>query len=142
VSGKIITDLGGLKMTEKNDEKNGEKKDEKRDKKGQFKKGHSGGPGRGKKKPLKPVTFEEIEGWLQDDLKNRDPKIRHSATKLLMTLRDKIEKQSQGNVSAIPPEVMQFMDRKADDVTEDPDIITVNPKPKPSNDKGLQGDGD
>ena len=49
---------------------------------------------------------------------------------------------TQVNVSQIPPEVLQFMDRKADDVTDDPDIITVTPEPGPSNDKGLQGEGD
>jgi hypothetical protein len=52
-----------------------------------FQKGGAPGPGRGKKKPLKPITLEEIEQRLQSDLAHKDPKIRHAATKLLLVLK-------------------------------------------------------
>ena len=49
---------------------------------------------------------------------------------------------TQVNVSQVPPEVMQFMSNKAQQVTQHADIVTVTPELEPSNDKGLQGDGD
>ena len=99
-----------------------------------FVKGGAPGPGRGNKKPSKRVTFEEIEGWLQDDLKNRDPKIRHSATKLLMILRDKMEKQNQGNVNVIPPIVLELLNAKADQITAMPEGFEIIEPDDPGDD--------
>jgi hypothetical protein len=68
-----------------------EKKDDKRDEKGRFEKGYSGGPGRGRKrKSARSVSLEEIEGYLLPDLKSRDPKVRHPATRLLIALKNKM----------------------------------------------------
>ena len=64
--------------------------DEKRDEKGRFKRGYIGGPGRGKRKPSKPMTFEDIELLLQSDFKDSDPKVRHTATRLLIALKNKM----------------------------------------------------
>ena len=63
--------------------------DEKRDKKGRFKKGYSGGPGRGNRN-LKPLTYEDIELLLQSDLRDSDPKVRHTATRLLIAIKNKM----------------------------------------------------
>ena len=64
-----------------------------------FKTGDSPGPGRGHKKPVKPLTIEQIELALQLDLKSKDPKIRHPATRLLLQLK-KQQAQADARLSA------------------------------------------
>jgi len=93
------------------EEKNGEKRGEKRDEKGQFKKGHSGGPGRGFKNPSKPLTYEDIELLLQSDLKDSDPKVRHTATRLLIALKHKMPDPDDQPV--LSPEVYKLLTSRA-----------------------------
>jgi hypothetical protein len=71
------------------DEINGDKKDEQRDDKGRFKKGHNGGPGRGRREPSKFLSYEDIELFLQPDLKDSDPGVRHRAVRLLIAIKNK-----------------------------------------------------
>jgi hypothetical protein len=77
--------------------KKGAKKDSGRDEKGRFKPGYSGGPGRGNRN-LKPLTYEDIELLLQSDLKDSDPKVRHTATRLLIALKNKMPDQDDGKI--------------------------------------------
>ena len=72
--------------------------DNKRGKNGRFKKGYSGGPGRSRKEPSKPLTYEDIELLLQSDLKDSDPKVRHTATRLLIALKNKMPDQDDGPI--------------------------------------------
>ena len=80
---------------------------EKRDEKGRFRKGYSGGPGRGQRKPSKPMTYEDIELLLQPDLKDSDPKVRHTATRLLIAIKNKMPDQQDGSVFDDP--VLEFI---------------------------------
>ena len=60
--------------------------DQIRDEKGRFISGSKGGPGRGNRKQKK-ISIDEIELALQQDLRSKDPKVRHPAVKLLLMLR-------------------------------------------------------
>ena len=88
-------------------EENGNKAAEKRDEKGQFIKGSSGGPGRGRRRPSKPLTYEDIELLLQSDLKDSDPKVRHTATRLLIAIKEKMPNQDEKPV--LEPEVYNLL---------------------------------
>ena len=80
--------------------------DQIRDKKGRFISGSKGGPGRGKKKQKK-ISIDEIELALQQDLRSRDPKIRHPAVKLLLMLKRQM-KEPEDDTPIIDP-VLQRM---------------------------------
>jgi hypothetical protein len=86
--------------------KNDERKQEQNSKK-LFQKGGLPGPGRGKKKPFKPITIEQIERSLQQDLRSRDPKIRHPAVKLLLTLKKQSEEPD--NSQTLDPVVQEVL---------------------------------
>ena len=63
-----------------------------------FKEGGKPGPGRGHKvdKPeiqAKPLTMNDIESALQQDLQSKDPKVRHPATRLLLALKKQVGQQ-------------------------------------------------
>ena len=79
-----------------------------------FQKGGLPGPGRGKKKPPKPLTLEQIEGELQKDLRNSDPKIRHNATKIYLMLKKQMGEV--GNDQTIDPSVYAALQGYTDDL--------------------------
>jgi hypothetical protein len=79
-----------------------------------FQKGGLPGPGRGKKKPLKPLTLEQIEAGLQKDLLNSDSKVRHGATRLLIMLKKQTGESP--NNPAIDPQVQQALQGYTDDL--------------------------
>ena len=63
-----------------------------------FQEGGLPGPGRGHKsdKPeiqAKPLTMDDIESALQQDLSSKDPKVRHPATRLLLALKKQVGQQ-------------------------------------------------
>ena len=82
---------------------------------------------------LVPKAVDNYREFLSDD----DKTLRYKASKdLLETTGIKASRMdhpiinqyyNQTNASAIPPEVMEFMSNKADQVTNDPDITVVNP---------------
>lgn len=89
-----------------------------------FQKGGLPGPGRGKKKPLEPLTLKQIEVGLQKDLLNSDPKIRHGATRLLIMLKKKSDESP--NNPAIDPLVQQALQGYTDDLFSVEDIQEVD----------------
>jgi len=95
----------------------------KRDPKGRFLPGGPGGPGR---KARKPITLAEIEQSLQGDLREKDPKIRHNATKLLLLL-----KKAQLNIddskqpSILDPRLQKMFKLAQAGILEDPDVVEV-----------------
>ena len=88
-----------------------------------FQKGGLPGPGRGKKKPLEPLTLEQIEAGLQKDLLNSDPKIRHGATRLLIMLKKQTGESP--NNPAIDPLVQQALQGYTTDLFDD-DIVEAD----------------
>jgi hypothetical protein len=92
-NGKISANVNGA-----GESGNGKDSLSERNEKGQFKSGNPGGPGRGKRKPSKPMTYEDIELLLQPDLKDSDPKVRHTATRLLIALKNKMPGQDNGPI--------------------------------------------
>ncbi len=85
-----------------------------------FRKGGLPGPGRGKKKPPKPLTLLEIEGELQKDLRNSDPKIRHNATKIYLMLKKQMGEST--NSATIDPNVRKALAGYTDDLFGDEDV--------------------
>lgn len=100
-----------------------EKKDEKRDEKGRFKKGFSGGPGRGKKS-LRKLTIEEVELALTEDLRSKDPRVRLPATRLLLQLKRQFPDQDDRPL--LDPSVQRYIDSKAVDLGSDPAVIDAD----------------
>ena len=92
-------------MAENGNRKDGEMGKE-RNTKGQFAKGWAGGPGRGKKNQKK-ISIDEIELALQQDLRSKDPKIRHPAVKLLLMLKRQM-KEPEDDTPILDP-VLQRM---------------------------------
>ena len=85
----------------KNGELTGANTDQKRDEKGRFVSGSKGGPGRGNRKQKK-ISIDEIELALQQDLRSKDPKVRHPAVKLLLMLRRQ-EKKPDADTEILDP---------------------------------------
>jgi hypothetical protein len=103
--------------------KNDERKQEQNSKK-LFQKGGLPGPGRGKKKPLKPLTFAEIEQFLQSDLRSSDSKVRHNATRLLLMLKRQQVSESD-NSQTLDPVVKEALSAYAGYLFEDPEVEEV-----------------
>jgi len=109
-------------MTNNRDESDN-KGDSKRDAKGRFLPGSPGGPGR---KARKPITFSDIEQSLQDDLRDKDPKIRHNATKLLLLLKKAQANEKEPNQpSILDPRLQQVFSAAMAGILEDPDVTEV-----------------
>jgi hypothetical protein len=94
-----------------------------RDAKGRFLPGGPGGPGR---KARKPITLAEIEQSLQDDLRNKDPKIRHNATKLLLLLKKaQLNEDESDKPSILDPRIQKVFGIALAGILEDPDVEEV-----------------
>ena len=106
-----------------NGNKNNEEKQGQNSKK-LFQKGGLPGPGRGKKKPLKPMPVEEIEQSLQQDLRSRDPKIRHPAIKLLLLIK-KQRKEPDNKQTVLEPVVQKALAAFAGHLFKDSEIEVV-----------------
>jgi hypothetical protein len=98
------------------DEENSAKTDAKSTKKQMFVKGGAPGPGRKKVKDRPPVSLQEMESLVQGDLRSKDPKIRHAATKLLIILKAKMEEQKK-DLPVLTSEAWAFYSAKVDDLT-------------------------
>jgi len=83
-----------------------------------FKAGDKPGPGRGNKKPVKPLTIEQIELALQLDLKSKDPKVRHPATRLLLALKKQIGQLEADNdvIDRWVLELMGFLNQMQENI--------------------------
>ena len=95
--------------------------DQIRDEKGRFVSGSKGGPGRGNRKQKK-ISIDEIEQALQQDLKSKDPKVRHPAVKLLLMLRRQ-ENKPDADTEILDPVLQRMYDlcfgSLQDEVTDD-----------------------
>ena len=103
--------------------KDGTENDNKRDAKGRFLPGSPGGPGR---KTRKPITLAEIEESLQDDLRNKDPKVRHNATKLLLLLKKaQLDIDDKDQPSILDPRIQKMFKLAQAGILEDPEVTEV-----------------
>lgn len=113
-------------MSESSEKKNESKTKPETPVKPMFTPGGKGGPGRGKVKARPPVSLQEMVSLVQGDLRSRDPKIRHAATKLLIILRSKMEEQKKEG-SVLTPEAWAFYNAKVEDlVVEDEEYVEVD----------------
>ena len=107
-----------------NGTENDNKGNPKRDAKGRFLPGSPGGPGR---KARKPITLAEIEESLQDDLRNKDPKVRHNATKLLLLLKKaQLNTDDSDQPSILDPRLQQAFGVSMTGILDDPDVEEVD----------------
>ena len=91
--------------------------DQIRDEKGRFVSGSKGGPGRGNRKQKK-ISIDEIEQALQQDLRSKDPKIRHPAVKLLLMLKRQ-SKEPENDTSILDPVLQRMYDYCFDSLKDD-----------------------
>ena len=94
--------------------------DQKRDEKGCFLPGNSGGPGRGNRKQKK-ISIDEIELALQQDLRSKDPKVRHPAVKLLLMLKRQENKPDAD--TEIDPVLRRIYDQCFGSLDDDVEVI-------------------
>ena len=83
--------------------------------------GSRGGPGRGNKKQKK-IGIDEIELALQQDLRSKDPKIRHPAVKLLLMLRRQ-ENKTDADSEILDPDLQRMYDQCFGSLQDDVEVI-------------------
>ena len=81
-----------------------------RDKKGRFEKGWRSGPGRGNKKPFKPLDQDEFEEIIAEGLRSRDGKERAVWARVKLTYeREKLNKSDDYEGATIDPVVLDLL---------------------------------
>ena len=89
--------------------------DRKRDSKGRFLPGCRGG---GRKK-RQPMTLEELEVYLQQDLKSKDAQVRHRAMRLYLVLKKQMVSDEPVPIN---PELKRLMKNVAREKFSDPEV--------------------
>jgi len=96
-----------------------------RNEKGQFVKGNQGGPGRSNTS-IQSLSLEDIERALAKDLKSRDPKIRHPATRLLLTLKKLQGSRDTADSAVINPVVLKIVSKHIEELIDDGSIVEAD----------------